>query len=215
MTERGNLADVLDEYLVALEAGSPPDRDALLAQHPDLAEELKAALLGVDFVYSAAPRLAPEEHADVLPERSLGDYRLVRELGRGGMAVVYEAEQVSLGRKVALKVLPFAAVLDPKQLQRFKNEALAAAQLHHANIVPVYGVGCERGVHYYAMQYVEEQSLAAAQALCAGCPVRELCLDLGRARDEYGVWGGVLLENGKPQSAVPRRGRPPKVGSAA
>jgi len=78
------------------------------------------------------------------------------------MAVVYEAEQVSLGRKVALKVLPFAAVLDPKQLQRFKNEALAAAQLHHANIVPVYGVGCERGVHYYAMQYVEGQSLAAA-----------------------------------------------------
>ena len=162
MTDRSNLAEILDDYLVALEAGSPPDREVLLAQHPDLAEELKAALLGVDFVYSAAPRLAPEEHADVLPERSLGDYRLVRELGRGGMAVVYEAEQVSLGRKVALKVLPFAAVLDPKQLQRFKNEALAAAHLHHANIVPVYGVGCERGVHYYAMQYVEGQSLAAA-----------------------------------------------------
>jgi WhiB family redox-sensing transcriptional regulator len=61
----------------------------------------------------------------------------------------------------------------------------------------------------------DDESLAAAQAFCADCPVRELCLDLGRARDEFGVWGGVLLENGKPQSAVPRRGRPPKVGSAA
>jgi serine/threonine protein kinase len=90
----------------------------------------------------------------------LGDFRVLREIGRGGMGIVYEAEQVSLGRRVALKVLPFAAALDPKQLQRFKNEAQAAACLHHTNIVPVFGVGCERGVHYYAMQYIEGQTLA-------------------------------------------------------
>jgi WD40 repeat protein/serine/threonine protein kinase len=77
------------------------------------------------------------------------------------MGIVYEAEQMSLGRRVALKVLPFAAGLDPRQLQRFKNEAHAAAQLHHTNIVPVYGVGCERGVHFYAMQYIDGQTLAA------------------------------------------------------
>ena len=77
------------------------------------------------------------------------------------MGVVYEAEQISLGRRVALKVLPFAAALDARQLQRFKNEAQAAACLHHTNIVPVFGVGCERGVHYYAMQYIEGQTLAA------------------------------------------------------
>ena len=76
------------------------------------------------------------------------------------MGVVYEAEQISLNRRVALKVLPFAATMDPRQLQRFRNEAQAAACLHHANIVPVYGVGCERGVHYYAMQLIEGQSLA-------------------------------------------------------
>jgi eukaryotic-like serine/threonine-protein kinase len=162
MTDRGNFAEILDGYLGALEAGNAPDREALLARHPDLAGDLQAALLGIDFVHGAAPRLVPEEHADALPGRSLGDYRLLRELGRGGMAVVYEAEQVSLGRRVALKVLPFAAVLDPKQLQRFKNEAMAAAHLRHRNIVPVYGVGVERGVHYYAMQYVEGQSLATA-----------------------------------------------------
>src|SRR5262245_10803706 len=162
MTDRGSFAVILDEYLRALEAGNAPDREALLVQHPEVGEELRAALKGIDFVHGAGPRLAPEQDADSPPAEVLGDYRLIRELGRGGMAVVYEAEQISLARRVALKVLPFAAVLDPKQLQRFKNEAVAAAHLRHPNIVPVYGVGCERGVHYYAMQYVEGQNLATA-----------------------------------------------------
>ena len=77
------------------------------------------------------------------------------------MGVVYEAEQISLHRRVALKVLPFAAALDPRQLQRFRIEAQAAAQLHHTSIVPVFAVGAERGVHYYAMQFIEGQSLAS------------------------------------------------------
>jgi serine/threonine protein kinase len=95
------------------------------------------------------------------PLGDLGEYRLIREVGRGGMGVVYEAEQRSLRRRVALKVLPWAAAMDPKQLQRFKNEALAAASLKHDHIVSVYAVGCERGVHYYAMEFVEGQTLAA------------------------------------------------------
>jgi serine/threonine protein kinase len=77
------------------------------------------------------------------------------------MGVVYEAVQVSLRRRVALKTLPLAATLDPKQLQRFRNEAKAAAGLHHEHIVPVYAVGCERGVHYYAMQFIDGVTLAA------------------------------------------------------
>src|SRR5207237_1483102 len=96
----------------------------------------------------------------ILP-RSLGDFRILREVGRGGMGLVYEAEQISLGRRVALKVLPFAATMDPRQLQRFENEARAAASLEHPHIVPVYGVGCERGVHYYAMKFIEGQTLTA------------------------------------------------------
>jgi serine/threonine protein kinase len=76
------------------------------------------------------------------------------------MGVVYEAEQISLGRRVALKVLPFAATMDPRQLQRFQNEARAAASLEHPHIVPVYGVGCDRAVHYYAMKFIDGQSLA-------------------------------------------------------
>src|SRR5262249_31366213 len=90
----------------------------------------------------------------------LGDFRILREVGRGGMGVVYEAEQVSLNRRVALKVLPLAATLDPRQLERFRHEARAAALLHHPHVVPVHGVGCERGVHYYAMQLIDGCSLA-------------------------------------------------------
>ncbi len=157
------VAEVLDAYLRALETGDAPNRETLLARHPDLKGELGAALDTLDFVHRASHGLAGAKGGeDAAPGKALGDYHLLREIGRGGMAVVYEAQQVSLGRRVALKVLPFAAVLDPKQLQRFKNEAMAAAHLRHPNIVPVYGVGCERGVHYYAMQYVEGQSLAAA-----------------------------------------------------
>src|SRR4029077_15335013 len=94
------------------------------------------------------------------PLGELGDYRIVREVGRGGMGIVYEAEQISLGRRVALKMLPYAATMDPKHLQRFRNEAKAAASLRHEHIVHVYGVGCERGIHYYAMEFIEGQTLA-------------------------------------------------------
>ena len=108
----------------------------------------------------AAPRVQGEPGASATGDGTLGDFRLIREVGRGGMGIVYEAEQMSLGRRVALKVLPFAATMDPRHLQRFQNEARAAASLHHTNIVPVYGVGCERGVHYYAMQFIEGRTLA-------------------------------------------------------
>ncbi len=94
---------------------------------------------------------------DVLGE--LGDFKLIREIGRGGMGVVYEARQLSLARRVALKILPFAAVLDSRQIARFQNEAQAAASLQHPNIVPVFSVGNDRGTHFYSMQYVDGHSL--------------------------------------------------------
>jgi hypothetical protein len=107
-----------------------------------------------------APRAGAPPEPGPGPDAVLGDFRLLRQVGRGGMGVVYEAEQVSLRRPVALKVLPLAAVLDERQLRRFRVEAQAAAQLHHTNIVPVYAVGCERGVHYYAMQFIDGQPLS-------------------------------------------------------
>ena len=91
----------------------------------------------------------------------MGDYRIIREIGRGGMGVVYEAEQISLGRRVALKVLPWQSARDRTTLERFRREARAAARLHHTNIVPVFEVGQEGEVRYYAMQFIQGQSLDA------------------------------------------------------
>jgi serine/threonine protein kinase len=90
----------------------------------------------------------------------IGPFRVVREIGRGGMGEVYEAVDDALGRHVALKVLPLAGLLDEQQVRRFRNEAAAAAQLEHPNIVPVYSVGQDRGLHYYAMQLIEGRNVA-------------------------------------------------------
>ena len=162
--EREKLATVLDEFVAALEQGRPVSIEDVVSRHPDLAAPIRLYAESLRVLCLAAPRPAGDRTGAVLPplsgwNRELGDYRLLREIGRGGMGVVYEAEQLSLGRLVALKILPFAAVMDSRQLARFTNEARAAAQLNHPNIVPVYGVGSERGVHYYSMQYIEGRPL--------------------------------------------------------
>jgi WD40 repeat protein/serine/threonine protein kinase len=161
----------LEEYASALRAGQAPDRESFQARHPEIAGALADCLQGLEWIQSALPRPAPAAGrsptaAGVQPGMPLGDYRIVREIGRGGMGVVFEAEQVSLNRRVALKVLPLTAALDARVLQRFKNEAQAAAHLHHTHIVPVHATGCEGGIHYYAMQLIEGQSLAQVIAHC-------------------------------------------------
>ncbi|WP_449289935.1 serine/threonine protein kinase [Novipirellula aureliae] len=138
-----------------------PSMDEFLSQHADIADELRPSLEGLAIVHRAGPAkpttmVAPDAEFTAQP---IGDFQIVGEIGRGGMGVVYEAVQLSLGRKVALKVLPFASSLDDVRLKRFHNEAHAAAALHHTNIVPVYAVGSDRGVHYYAMQLIDGQTL--------------------------------------------------------
>lgn len=159
-----SLTQALDAYLEAVEAGTAPSEEEFLARRPDLADDLRACLASLSFIRRAAPGVpcladAPEQSVEAALG-CLGDYRIVREVGRGGMGVVYEAHQISLNKRVALKVLPFAATMDPRQLQRFHNEARAAAHLDHPHIVDVYGVGCERSVHFYAMRYIDGQTLA-------------------------------------------------------
>lgn len=160
-----SLADLLDELAGRLQAGEPIDLEACLVAYPQHADQLRELLpamrLLMQFKSSAAAGHAAMPVIDEAPA-TLGDYRLLREVGRGGMGIVYEAQQLSLKRRVAVKVLPFPATLDPKRLQRFHNEAQAAAQLHHTHIVPVYAVSQAHGFHYYAMQFIDGQTLAAA-----------------------------------------------------
>jgi serine/threonine protein kinase/tetratricopeptide (TPR) repeat protein len=163
--DQKRLAEVLEACLDDLEHGRQPDAEALVARNPELAGAIRTFLGSLDFVYAATASMrddAPPAAVETETERKLGDYAIIREIGRGGMGVVYEARQISLGRRVALKVLPFAAVLDRRQVARFHNEAQAAAHLQHPHIVPVFSSGCDRGVHYYAMQYIEGQSLDLA-----------------------------------------------------
>ncbi|MBN2445818.1 MAG: serine/threonine protein kinase, partial [Phycisphaerae bacterium] len=166
-SREAHLVELVDAFTARLDQGEQPSIEDFAAQHPEFAETLRPVLSAVQAMRALSGGLPPAGQADeahAVVSGRLGDYRIIGEIGRGGMGVVYEAQQISLDRRVALKILPFAAVLDPRKLQRFKTEALAAAQLHHTNIVPVFSVGCERGVHYYAMQYIEGQSLAAVIA---------------------------------------------------
>lgn len=152
----GRLAEEIERVL---RGGHEPDLLAMAKGNEMLASELEQILPSIralcELGYEPASALSAGQQIG-----SLGDFRIIRELARGGMGVVYEGEQISLRRRVALKVLPFAAMLDPRRLKRFQNEALAVAQLDHPNIVNVYGVGCDRGVHFYAMRYIDGRTLA-------------------------------------------------------
>ncbi len=155
-SQQERLTEILDHYLRRMEAGEVPDRSDLLAANPDLSEALAEYLSKLDDLNRLVGGDAPTSE---IAGKQLGDYRLIRELGRGGMGIVYLAQQLSLDRMVAVKLLPFASLLEPKYIERFKNEARAAAQLEHPNIVPVYSIGLDDGIHYYAMRYITGQSL--------------------------------------------------------
>ena len=171
------LVDVIEKVSAQMKAGASVDLDDVVAEHPECAERLRKLFPTLkvladlsesdqqaDASRQGVPGVLASDDASLPVPGILGDYRILHEVDRGGMGIVYEAEQLSLKRRVALKVLPFAVVLDPRRLQRFKNEAQAAAALRHPHIVQVFAIGCERGVHYYAMEYVEGQTVAQAIA---------------------------------------------------
>ncbi len=160
------LADLIEEFIDRRKAGEALDPDAFAAEHPDHAEAIRDLIPTVAVMNELALTACREpDPADAggpsCPEGDrLGDFRILRVIGRGGMAVVYEAEQVSLGRRVALKVLPWAGRPDDRQLARFRMEAYAVAALNHPHIVPLFATGYERGVHYLAMPLIAGRSLA-------------------------------------------------------
>jgi WD40 repeat protein/serine/threonine protein kinase len=153
-----------EEFMERFRRGDRPALSEYTDRYPEYAGDIRdlfsALVMMEDLAPGNAPAVAPGATA-VLPApaapplEQLGDFRIIREVGRGGMGIVYEAEQVSLGRHVALKVLPPQKFQDPRQKRRFEREAKAAARLHHTNIVPVFGVGEQEGQSYYVMQFIQ------------------------------------------------------------
>jgi serine/threonine protein kinase/formylglycine-generating enzyme required for sulfatase activity len=168
--DTGSGPDLLDrlahEFARRFRRGEHPSLTEYTDRYPELATQIRdlfpALAMIEQFGSIAGPPTGPHPRTptgDGLVPARLGEYRVVRELGRGGMGIVYEAVQESLGRHVALKVLPFPSLADANHLERFRREAQAAARLHHTNIVPVFGVGEHEGVHYFAMQLIHGQPL--------------------------------------------------------
>ena len=158
------LARLLDHVLEELNAGRMVDIDELLADHPDLRKDALEAFESILALHGSLSTDA--DRTPIVAE--LGDYRLIREIGRGGMGIVYLAEQKSLDRRVAVKILPLASLMDERRLARFRNESRAAASLRHPGIVSVHAVGQEKGVHYYVMDLIEGADLAAVIASIHG-----------------------------------------------
>ena len=170
-----DLAVVFDQYSNALDSGDDDAAASVLKTYPAIGEEFHVPFRGLYLLQRAARQQRAEQQShDPLKPQRIGDYEIQSELGRGGMGIVYTANQISLRRAVALKILPFTAVLDPRQVTRFQNEARSAASLHHPNIVPVFGVGCERGVHYYSMQLIDGQTIAELIEQLRNAPVSDI-----------------------------------------
>ena len=153
---------VADEFTEALRNGSNPSIDQFADQYPQVADRIRQLFPMLAMMerqqHSGA---ALPQFSDALPLKQperLGDFLIEREIGRGGMGVVYQAVQESLGRRVALKLLA-QNLLDQRSAERFEQEARVVANLHHTNIVPVYGIGQHEGYAYFVMQYIEGQSL--------------------------------------------------------
>ena len=195
--------ELAEEFLDRYRKGERPPLREYLARHPELAAEIKEVFPAMAMMENIA--VADESLVEGQPSavaktaevalKQLGDYRIIREIGHGGMGIVYEAEQVSLGRHVALKVLPNKALLDAKQKRRFEREAKAAAKLHHTNIVPVFGVGQHEGLPYYVMQFIQGLGLDAV--------LDELQrMQPGAARTPSGLPGGEIRVSRRDMSAA-------------
>jgi WD40 repeat protein len=219
------LADLASDYAGRARRGERPDVEAYARAHPELADAIRRVLTAMSDVATASradPRLGgllrrilppdPGEAATVpgtpdlvlpgnVPQR-LGDYRILRELGRGGMGVVFEAVQESLGRRVALKVLPRAVGADPRRVRRFRNEALAVARLSHPNIVTAHDAGEQDGLHFLAMELVPGTDLNRLVRRRGPLPVAEAvgyalqaARGLGHAHDQGMVHRDVKPAN--------------------
>ena len=188
--ERDRIDLLAEEFAACCRRGEQPSVSDFAARHPEYAQQIRATLPAVALMEqlkrhrrgpgTGDPDVDPDfevaaEDGTGAPLKRLGDLRIVREIGRGGMGIVYEAVQETLDRRVALKLLPRHSFLDPRTVQRFHREAQAVAQLHHPHIVPVFGVGEQEGLHYYVMQLIAGRGLhEVVRALRRGEPLAKV-----------------------------------------
>lgn len=161
---------IAEQYAEAIRNGDTPSISHYAEAHPEWAEQIHRLFPVIEMMEAKGSPVEEFSEEGLLeaelkqlqstpPLRQLGDYRIVREIGRGGMGIVFEAQQESLGRKVALKLLPRSSQFDQRRQTRFENEARASAMLHHTNIVPIFGVGIQDDTSYFVMQYIDGQPL--------------------------------------------------------
>jgi WD40 repeat protein len=193
----GRFDELAEEFANRCRHGERPSLQEYIDRLPEMADEIREMFPALVEVEQAEGDARASAQPAIPRFRQVGDYRILREIGRGGMGVVYEAEQISLGRRVALKVLPGHAAGDRNSLERFHREAKAAARLHHTNIVPVHEVGREGDVSFYAMQLIQGQGL------------EQVIDELARLRGHHG------LPAGNDQSEAGRRVRPAIVAETA
>lgn len=180
------LAELLDEFTRRLRTGEAPSIAEFKERHPELAEEIEEIFPAIASMEKARSSPDPTgnriERSEGVPTQ-LGDFVLCEELGRGGMGIVFAAYQKSLQRRVAIKLLPRALLMDERHRQRFEREARIAANLHHTNIVPVFGVGEDQGYRFYVMQLIEGMSLADVLGALRAAPLAPTTLPPNHAVD--------------------------------
>src|SRR5207253_2394207 len=197
-SDRDPLERLAAEFLDRRRRGEHPAPSEYAEMYPQWAEQIREFFPALELMEGLKPDTGDQTDSFASPAaeavtpclEQLGEYRLLREIGHGGMGVVYEAIRESLGRRVALKILPLHGRIDPVLMERFQLESRSAGRLHHTGIVPVYGVGEHQGVHYYAMQYIQGHGLDVIlddlRRLRAGAAARPPAAGGGAGTDDTG-----------------------------
>ena len=193
-TELDSVEVLVEAYSAKLREGSAPTINDFVSRHPNHADELRDILSAAVAMEEVRHRRRSNRLRQTKMPDYIGDFRIIREIGRGGMGIVYEAFEKTLKRRVALKILPSYSLLDTNRLQRFEREAQAAAKLHHTNIVPVFGVGEADGMRYFVMQFIDGRSLEQVLTEIRKLPHRPSVMPANGGKQDYWRWAAGIME---------------------